>query len=328
MNAHALALSPCRRCRSPLELGDLLCAVCGIGTPSTPQNLPAEARAAILRCGGCGAAVSYSAEAQAARCAFCTAEMKPEQPTDPLEKAESFLPFLVDPQSAHGALHHWLGSLGWFRPSDLAKTASVVGLRPLYWTAWIVDATALVSWTADSNAGSRRSDWAPHAGQTPMNFGGILVPATRGLSSQECQNLARFFDLSSARPGPVGPPQTTQTTLTTIECFGVQRSAARSIVSDAVHATAIQRLVQGHIPGSRTRNVKASIVLSGLVTRRMALPTYVLAYEYEGKVYRVLVHGQNLQGVFGNAPYSVGKILLVVGGVILVVALVIALLVA
>lgn len=251
--------------------------------------------------------------------------MKPEQPTDPLERAESFLPFMVDPQSAHGALHHWLGSLGWFRPSDLAKTASLVGLRPLYWTAWIVDATALVSWTADSNAGSGRADWAPHAGQTPMNFAGILVPATRGLSSTECQSLARFFDLSSARPGPAGPPQTTQTT---IECFGVQRSAARSIVSDAVHATAIQRLVQGHVPGSRTRNVKASIVLSGLVTRRMALPTYVLAYDYKGTVYRALVHGQNVQGVFGKAPYSIGKILLVIGGVLLAIFLVIALLAA
>ncbi|AKU96661.1 Primosomal protein N' (replication factor Y) - superfamily II helicase [Labilithrix luteola] len=315
-----MALAPCRRCRSPLELGDLLCAVCGIGTPSALQNVPAEARATILRCGGCGAAVSYSAEAQAARCAFCTAEMKPEQPTDPLEKAESFLPFVVDPQSAQGALHRWLGSLGWFRPSDLAKTASLVGLRPLYWTAWIVDATALVSWTADSNAGSRNADWAPHAGQTPMTFAGILVPATRGLSHAECQSLTRYFDLASARPGPAAPAQTTT------ECFGVQRSAARAIVSDAVHATAIERLQRGHIPGSRTRNVKASIVLSGLVTRRMALPTYVLAYEYKGTVYRALVHGQNVQGVFGKAPYDIGKILLVVGGVILAVVLLIVVL--
>ena len=315
-------LGPCERCGTPLEHGDLRCAICSQAAPRA-RKTPARATAAILRCEQCGAAVTYSAEAHGARCAFCAAVMRIEEPADPIEAAEVVLPFTVDPSAAQAMLRSWMQSLGFFRPSDLASTASVASLRPLFWAAWIFDATALVSWTADSDAGSRASSWAPHAGQTPMTFRSVLVPASRGLRARECGRLAPGFDLQTATGEPKGPPGAV------LERFDVQRSTARATIAEAVQSTAVERLSQGGIiPGTRYRKGRAAVLLQGLVTSRVCLPTYVFAYRYRGSLYRALVHGQDPRYTIGNAPYSVTKIVLVILGSLAALAGVTALVLA
>ncbi len=80
----------------------------------------------------------------------------------------------------------------------------------------------------------------------------------------------------------------------------------------------------GVIPGSTYRNVHVAVLLESLRTERHALPTYVFAYRYRGKLYRALVHGQDPSCVFGKAPYSIAKIALVVvaiGGALLLLLL-------
>ena len=297
-------MSDCARCGTSLEAGDLRCAICALAAPMLdPAHVPAAARATIVRCDRCGAAVTYSAEQQGSRCGFCGAVTKLEEIVDPLESAEACLPFAVRAEDAQRALFAWMKTLGFFRPGDLVSRSSVANLRPLWWAAWIFDAEALVSWTADSDASSGRASWAPHAGQTPMTFQSVLVSASRGLSRAECASLTPFFQLQAAAAVQAGA---------LVERFDVQRAAARHIVADAIHATAMSRLESGGIPGRRFRNVHAAVLLQRLHTRRMALPTYVLAYEYRGKTYRALVHGQDARCVLGDAPYSILRIVLVV----------------
>lgn len=313
-------LAPCARCATPLETGDLRCAICGQASASDAAAAPEHALAAVLRCEQCGAAVAYSPEAQGAKCAFCAAVMRLEQPEDPIESAEAMLPFTVAPAAAQATLRAWMRTLGFFRPGNLATRATVDSLRPLFWAASIFDARALVTWAADSDAGSGSASWAPHAGEARMDFAAVLVPATRGLRRDESRFLTRYFDLSTATALRDPPPGAV------VERFDVQRSVARAIVADAVRATAVDRLQRGTIPGSRFRNVHASVLLKGLVTRRVAMPTYVLAYRYGGKVYRAVVHGQDARCISAVAPYSVGRIVLVVLAAIAAVVGVIAVL--
>jgi hypothetical protein len=310
----------CGRCQTPLEAGDLRCAICALAVPLRAA-LPSATAMTIVRCERCGAALTYSAEAQGSSCVFCGSLTRLEQPADPLEVASAFLPFRVAPETAHAALGAWLRRLGWFRPSDLATAARLENLRPLFWCAWIFDADALVSWAADSNAGSGRSAWAPHAGQERMNFRAVLVPATRGLSDRECRLLASGFDLSTAAGAPSGPAGAI------VEHFDVQRAAARAIIAESVRATAIDTLTRGHVPGSRFRNVHAEILLHALTTHRVAMPTYVMAYRYKDRLYRAIVHGQDARHVFGDAPKSWAKIFLVVLAVVVGVALIVTIVV-
>ena len=315
-----MSLSPCSRCGSPLEAGDLRCAICAEVAPE-PSALDSSVGlvAQVMRCEGCGAATRYSTEVQGLLCAFCGSVLHLEEVTDPIEQADGYLPFLVDGEEARGAFSRWLASLGWFRPADLRSSARLESLRPLWWVGWVFDAHALVSWTADSNAGSGRADWAPHSGQATLVFDDIAVSASRGLSEDEAYAMVGTYDLGTAgdAPGEVkGAP-----TEAIIEEFDVQRSQARARVLAAIDEVAAARIESQEVPGSRTRNVHVVCLLRDLDTRRRAFPAWVMAYRYRKRLYRVVISGQDGGKVLGRAPWSWPRIFLAAISALLVLLL-------
>lgn len=312
------ALEPCERCKSPIEAGDLRCAVCSLPVPERAQPIAATV-ARILRCEECGAALAYDIDAGAPRCAFCGALAHEEQPHDPLERAEHYLPFRVTLADARAALKNWLRGLSWLRPADLDSQATVDSLQPLWWVGWTFDVDASVSFTADSDEGARRAAWAPHSGRRSVSMRGVLVSASRGLSHAEARRLGPYFDLESgARELPESPDPGRPAT---VEYFDVQRSAARELVTRAVEAHALE-LARAWVPGTRVRNVHVAVLPERLTTRRYAFPTYVLAYRYRGALYRALVHGQDDSVVIGRAPWSWAKIAAIAAALAGVAALV------
>jgi hypothetical protein len=308
----------CRRCESPLAGSDLRCAICGLPT-AAPDQPDEQAQEQVLRCHGCGAAVAYRAEVQAPRCDFCREVMELETPEDPIEQAEAFVRFRVTPDQARAALDAWLGSRGFFRPPDLRAKARINELRPLWWAAWMFDADVLLSWAADSDAGARRSQWAPHAGQLRVSMRRAVVPASRGLSLEECAALVPHYDVGDATPEPEQAFHEA-----TVEQFVLQRSSARKHLREALRGVAAQHAV-AQIPGSTHRNLQVEVLPMRLDTRHMAFPAYVLAYHYRERLYRAIVHGQAPGCVVGTAPWAVGRIIAVVAGAIGLVALVVVL---
>lgn len=321
MSVAAAAPHGCSRCQTPLEDGDLRCCVCALPVPLVITTVE-RARSQILRCTECGAAVAFDANKQAPACAFCGAVMKVEEPIDPVEVAALRLPFAVDRKQAEVSLRVWLGKRGFFAPKALRDEAVLETLHPLCWAAWVVDAQAGITWTADSDAGSGRSAWAPHAGQISLQFDNITVPASRGLHLDECVKLTPHYDLSRAVSADA--PKSGIDADAVIESFDAQRSAARQQVMRAIENTAIAKVTRV-VPGSRTRNVHVSVLLERQVTDRVALPAWVLAYRYRGSPYRAVVHGQNPSIVFGDSPTDWGKVALVVAAILLGVAAIIAL---
>jgi len=311
------AIGKCQRCASLVEQGDLRCAVCGFAVHVAGAQRSAVSTQ-IMRCEECGAAVSYDATAQAPRCAFCDSTMHVESIEDPMEQTELFLPFIVGPDQARGTVREWLGSLGFFRPSDLKTEARIESVKPLYWVGWVFQADATISWAADSNAGAGRAAWAPHSGQQRMTFENVAVSASRGLREDEVQFLGSSYNLETAGRAPHAPPGHV------IEQFDVQRSEARAKIASSIEATAQARIQAGSIPGSRFRNVHVEPLLRGLTTSRFAFPAYVMAYHYGGRPYRAVVSGHDATRITGTAPLSWLKII----GLILAGALLIGLIVA
>jgi hypothetical protein len=318
------AARACSRCATPLEDGDLRCAICALPVPLAAQPVE-RARSQILRCTECGAAIAFDANKQAPACGFCGAVMKVEQPIDPVEVAATRVPFAVGRAAAMAGLRSWLGSRGFFAPRSLRDEAVLETLHPLCWAAWVVDAQAAVSWTADSDAGARRSAWAPHAGVTSMTFDNIVVPASRGLTYAECAQLVPHYDLAALAPIHAAAGLVAEEPV--IESFDAQRSAARQQVNAAIEATALHR-VRGVIPGSKFRNIRVSCLLERQTTGRAALPAWVLVYRYRGSPYRAVVHGQVPGVVFGTSPTDWMKVLLVVGAVAAAVTALIAIIIA
>lgn len=319
--AAASPVAPCSRCGSPLERSDLRCPICSLAAPLPPTADHAELAVEVLRCTGCGAAAEYDVAAQAPRCPFCGSVQEVEVPADPLEEADGFVPFAVDRPRAEAALRRWLGGLGWFRPSDLTSASRVESIRPLWWVAWVCDAAATVSWTADSDAGARRAEWAPHAGHLELGFDDLVVSASRGLDAAETATLAPSYRLDRVRPGPADGPAGA-----TVERFDVPRSVARRQIQAAIERVVEDRLRAGVIPGRRFRGIRTAILLRRLVTRRLALPAWVLAYRYRDQLYRVVLSGADERVLSGAAPYSKLKIAAAIGVAALAALLLLALL--
>jgi DNA-directed RNA polymerase subunit RPC12/RpoP len=309
----------CARCGSQLELGDLRCPICALAVPREREPRAEALTVRVVRCGTCGASLEYSAEARAPLCAYCASVMHVEMQADPVEQAGAHLPFTVAPEAARAALQAFLARKGFFRPADLSAKAALQSLQPLWWPGWAFTAEAQVAWTADSDAGAHRSAWAPHSGSSRLVFRNVVVPASRGLKPAECQRLLPHYDFTRALPEPQGPEGTL------VERFDATRSGARKQILAAVEAEALAHVQRSEVPGSRSRNVHVAVVLSGLHTARYSLPAYVLAYRYREKSYRVVVHGQDAACVLGESPVSVWKVLLTALGVLLLVALVLAL---
>jgi len=306
------AAGSCRRCSSPFEDGDLRCAVCGHAAPALVRDDLGEAAVEVLRCEGCGAAVSYSVSVRAPQCAFCGSIVRLEVPEDPLEQAGLFLPFTVDRSRAEESFRHWQGGLGWFRPADLRSASRLETLRALWWVGWAFDVDALVSWAADSDAGASRADWAPHAGQTELELDGIVVSASRGLTARETSHLLPSYDLGSARerePGDEGEA--------VVEQFELRRTGARRQVRSELERLVAGRLRDGVIPGRRFRNLHTSVLARRLVTRRLGFPAWVIAYRYRGALYRCVLSGQDAACLLGEAPISVARVVLAVLGAVL-----------
>lgn len=296
----------CNRCRSECEPEDDRCPVCGLVIPARGvADLPVTA-VEILRCEGCGAAVSFSVPEGAPSCAFCGSVMHVEAPEDPLEQAGWLVPFTVSRARAQEVFGEWLGSLGWFRPADLRSESRCESVQALWWVGWVFDVDVLVSWAADSDLGTGRADWAPHVGRTEMVFEDVVSPASRGLTEDEAVRLIESYDLETAVAGGLDGPDGS------VERFEVRRSHARRHVASVISRLVEDRLRQGIIPGRKFRNVRAEVLARRLVTRRMGFPAWVIAYRYRGRLHRFVLSGQDPQCRVGDAPVSAGKVLLTI----------------
>lgn len=294
----------CSRCDSVCERGDDRCAVCGMVVPGGGADDLPVTTVAVLRCDGCGAAVTFSVPAGAPSCAFCGSVMHLEKPEDPLEQAEMLLPFSVDRGQAEATFREWLGSLGWFRPSDLRSASRLDSMQALWWVGWSFDSEVLVSWAADSDVGTGRADWAPHVGRTEMVFGGVVSSASRGLTEDETVRLIESYDLATAVDSDsVGGPEGV------VERFEMRRSHARRHVASVIGRLVDGRVRRGVIPGRRFRNVSTEIVARRLVTRRLGFPAWVIAYRYRGVLHRFVLSGQDSDCRMGDAPTSAAKVL-------------------
>jgi hypothetical protein len=295
----------CSRCGTPTEAGDLRCSICA--EPTELRLDPGQAvPTSLLRCTGCSAALAHEAGSTEFACCFCGEPLSLVQSLDPLEEVEASLPFQVSAKEARASLKKWLGGQGFFSPSDLKSKARLDSLRPLWWVGWCFDAEALLSWTADSEVGSRAADWAPHSGQVEMRFDDVFVSASRGLSLSETLTLESSYDLETA----VKEPESIEGALK--EEFDVQRSAARALILNSLKRDAAWRIERDEVPGSSCRNLHFVPLLRSLVTRRLAFPAWVLAYRYRDELYRVVISGQDAHCLHGASPTSWVKVLLAI----------------
>jgi DNA-directed RNA polymerase subunit RPC12/RpoP len=315
-------LSKCSVCGALLDEEDMFCANCGTEAPhQTAAATAARTATDNFQCSGCGASMSYDASAGSLRCPFCGSTQLEERTDAKILAPKAVVPFAIGRDRAETTMRHWLGQ-GFWRPGDLARTASVVGMQAVYVPYWVFAAETHTYWTADTSETpfGARGDWFPMTGEHRDRHSGLLVGASGALTPAETSALCPF-DL-----GPAVAPDAVDLDNVTVEQFSVSRKYARPLARAGLEQLEAQSCDANYVPG-RCRNLKVNTRIENLASDPLLLPVWIMAYRYEERVFRFLVNGQSGRAT-GQAPVSLRKIFAVVGIAAALIAIILLLAVA
>lgn len=311
----------CSVCKSLLDEEDLFCANCGTEAPGGAARADRGdvGRVATFNfeCSSCGASMSYDAAARALRCPFCGSVDLQKVPDAKILAPKRVVPFHVSREQAEVAMRRYLGSSFW-RPGDLAQTAALEAIAPVFVPYWVFEAHTHTYWTADTSQTppGARADWFPLFGEHEGRHEGLLVGASKALRPGETAALCPF-DLSAGVP-----PEKVDLDNVTVEQFSLARKYARSIGRRLLDEAESRACDAEQIPG-RSRNVQVNSLATGLTSEPILLPIWIMAYRYRGNLFRFLVNGQTGRTT-GEAPTAWWKLIVLVAGILAAILLVLA----
>ncbi len=301
-------VTKCGVCQGLLDEEDLFCANCGTEAPAQAEHAAAAATQVATHnfmCQGCGASMSYDASAQTLRCPFCGSDGLERQEDAKTLRPERVVPFVVNQGQAEMVMREWLGK-GFWRPGDLASTAAIHKVTPVYVPYWVFEARTHTYWTADTSQTplGARASWYPVAGEHQGSYAGLLVGASSALTPAETAALCPFDIERGVAADEIDLANVVY------EQFVVQRKYARPLAQNLLESLEAQACKQ-YVPGS-ARNVHVNVKISGMSSSPVLLPVYIMAYRYKETVFRFLVNGQSGQAT-GQATFSYRKLAAVVG---------------
>lgn len=288
----------------------------------------------VVACETCGARTALEGRAVADRCPFCgSARVLDQGALRNRIRPESLYPLEVSRERVDEAFRKWVTSR-WFRPNALAKQRDFAAVG-VYVPAWTFDAAAHSRWTAQSGTyywdtelvtvivdGKPRQErrqvrkvrWTPAAGERRDTFDDELVLASKGVDAALAAKLGRFEGrgLVPYRPEYLAGWRA--------EEYQVDLEEGWKIARDAMEGAQRARCA-GDVPGDTHRALRVETTLSDVRWKHVLLPLWSLTYEFRGRPYAVLVHGQSGR-IVGRAPISWAKVLLLVLAVAALVALV------
>jgi hypothetical protein len=328
------------------EAGQLKCAHCGqtqaliAGSKvvahefdgAVAGNLlqPITAKAVQVTCSGCGSVVAFEPPEVAGNCSFCgTAIVAQPKAADPLIAPDGVLPFAVPKPGALARLQQWLSSR-WFAPNALKRLARTEGLNGVYLPFWTyychTDSTytgergenyyTTETYTENGETRTREVEhtrWYPASGSVSGDFNNVLVPATTAVPEERLNKLEPWDvnALCGYEPGYLAGFRAQRYQIELAQ--GFERAKA-------VMAREIEGWVREDIGGDEQRVSSVNTVFSRIFFLHLLLPVWIGAYQFQGKVYHVVVNART-GDVEGERPYSAWKIGLLVAAIIAAVLL-------
>lgn len=308
-------LEKCTICGGLIDEEDLFCGNCGTEAPK--RNLaptPATAMAThSFQCAGCGAAMSYSAEAAALRCPFCGSTKLEKGADHKVIAPARVLPFEISEEEARRILREAIGK-GFWRPPDLSEKAVIRNMVPVYVPYWVFGAEVFTYWTADTSQTpiGASGDWYPLSGEHRARYEGVLVGASGALTPYETSRLCPFNMEAAVVPDQVDLDNFT------VEQFNVARKYARPLAKSELEALEREAVDRQFVPPN-SRNVQVNLRIQNMASEPILLPVWIMAYQYKEETYRFLVNGESGRSS-GHGPVSYHRLLMIVG-IILAAAL-------
>jgi DNA-directed RNA polymerase subunit RPC12/RpoP len=358
MSTNEIKHYPCSSCGADLLFepkdGLLTCPYCGhkeaiaetgeqVEEQSYEQHLsirpeemtPLATNALEVQCQSCGAKSIFMPPEVAGRCEFCGVQIVAQpKSADPILTPGGLLPFSVTQQQASAELKNWL-STRWFAPSSLKQFAQPEAIHGVYLPFWTYDTCTRTNYTgqrgehyyetetyyerdAQGNQVQRtrqvqHTRWYPASGTVLGAFDDLLIPATRSLSTD---HLAALEPWGLEQLKPYDPAF-----LSGFKAQRYQVDLAEGFDSakEAIAPT-IEGDVRSDIGGDEQRIESLDTDYYNVTFKHLLLPVYAGAYQYNGKLFQIVVNGRTGE-IQGDRPYSVWKIALLVVVILILILL-------
>lgn len=301
-----------------------------------PEQMTALATNALeVQCQSCGAKSIFMPPEVAGRCEFCGVQIVAQpKSADPILTPGGVLPFCITQQQASAELKHWLSSR-WFAPSSLKYFAQPEAIHGVYLPFWTYDTNTTTSYTgqrgehyyetevyyeqdAQGNQVQRtrqvqHTRWYPASGTVTGSFDDVLIPATQSLSAEHLVALEPWdlVELRAYDPAFLSGFKAQRYQVELAEGFERAKQAIAPAIESDVH-----RDIGGDVQTIESLDTRYSDV----TFKHLLLPVYAGAYQYNGKLFQIVVNGRTGE-IQGDRPYSVWKIALLVIAVLVFVFL-------
>ena len=292
-----------------------------------------------VQCQSCGAKSLFVPPEVAGRCEFCGVQIVAQpKSADPIMAPEGLLPFRISQKQAGESLREWLSSR-WFAPNGLKRFAQPEAIHGIYIPFWVYYTNTTTRYTGqrgdyyyttetyyetDSQGRQvqrtrqvRHTRWSYAEGTVPGWFGVVLVPATNSLSSQRLHDLEPW-DLDQLKP--YNPAF--------LAGFKAQRYQVE--LADGFErakdqmAPVIESDVRNDIGGDEQQIDAMDTDYFNTTFKHLLLPVYAGAYQFNGKVFQIVVNGRTAE-IHGDRPYSAVKITLFVASMIVLILIIVIL---
>ncbi len=298
-----------------------------------------SATALQVNCTGCGATVEFQPPEVAGSCPFCAAAIVAQpKSADPHIAPAAVLPFAIVRDKASTLIKNWLGGL-WFAPSGLQALARQESINGVYLPFWTYDARTVSNYhgqrgeyyyvaemitQTDANGRSqqverqvRQTRWYPASGRVRNEFDDLLVCASKSVQRDKIRETDPWDldKLQPYNPAFLSGFKAQRYQMELIEGF---EEAKRQMESP------IRGKVNRDIGGDEQQVHSCSTEYYDVTFKHILLPVWIGAYQFQGRVFQVLVNARSGE-VQGERPYSTGKIILAILAVILIIVLLIGL---
>jgi DNA-directed RNA polymerase subunit RPC12/RpoP len=302
------------------------------GAPESERGW--QAQRTMVKCQSCQAVSAFDAARVGQRCDFCGSSALVEyDEIQEIIRPESVLPFRVSETQVRDSIRRWYGS-HWLAPGRLKARALTDTVHGVYLPYWTFDARVEADWQAqagyyywdsesyrDSEGNLktrqvRKVRWEPASGQVSHFFDDDLVCGSAGVDPAL---IGRIEPFPTAELVPYDPGYLAGWV---VERYRVDLRQASEQSREAMEA-AITEMCARAVPGDTHRALHVDAEYHDRTFKHILVPVWLLAYDYGRKRYQVVVNG--VTGVIaGQYPLSMWKVALLVLGVVVLVAMVLA----
>lgn len=343
---------PCDQCGADLEFAigcqQLKCPYCGYekslefkqGADIVEQDVDAmlaqmtewhqkgiqsQQQTSEVRCESCGGQVEFTGTLTSSECPYCASPIQRENIhiSETRVRVDGVLPFLIDRQRASEQLKAWVRAR-WFAPNEFKQKGVDGKFQGVYEPYWTFDFATYTRYsgqrgdhywvtvgTGKDQKKERRTNWSFRSGDFHRFFDDVLCFASVGLPTWIAQGL---------EPWPLEKCQAFNPQFLAgflARTYDIQLDAGLKDARGRVEA-ALHQDVRSRIGGDEQRVDREQTQFNAVTYKHLLLPLWLLAYRYQGKLYRVAINGGTGE-VQGERPYSFWKIFFAVVAVLLVV---------